>query len=137
MKTIKVSDFSEYPGLRHCDISDDSGELFYHKILNSEFKKSFENKEKLNLILDGTAGYAPSFLDEAIGNLVYDFSILNVKKYLIITSIEEPNLIDSLEKETYIQWENRRIGKIEPKKTERHSSWWYLDDNGDLKNKTN
>ena len=61
MKTLKVSDFSEYPGLRHCNISDDSGELFYHKILNSEFKKSYENKEVLTFILDGTAGFAPSF----------------------------------------------------------------------------
>ena len=34
METINIKDFSEYPGLRHCSISDDSGEEFYHKILN-------------------------------------------------------------------------------------------------------
>ena len=38
-------------------------------------KKSFETKIKLQVVLDGTAGYAPSFLDEAFGNLVYDFGL--------------------------------------------------------------
>lgn len=137
MKTIKISDFTEYPGLRHCDISDDSGELYYHKILNQEFKKSYENKEALTLILDGTAGFAPSFLDEAIGNLIYDFGINIVKKFLVVISNEEPNLIDSLENETYIQWESRRVKRNEPKKTEKHNSWWYLDEKGALKNKSN
>lgn len=137
MKTIKVSDFSEFPGLRHCDISDDSGELFYHEILNGEFKKAFENKEKLTLILDGTAGFAPSFLDEAIGNLIYDFRVSNVKEYLELVSLEEPNIIESLKKETFNEWENRRLKKQEPTKTERHNAWWYLDENGELKNKHN
>ena len=45
MDIIKVKDFSEYPGLRHCSISDDSGEEYYHKILNSKFKETYEKKK--------------------------------------------------------------------------------------------
>ena len=135
MKTIKISEFSEYPGLRHCNVSDDSGEQFYHKILNEEFKKSFETKIKLQVVLDGTAGYAPSFLDEAFGNLVYDFGLEVVKNHLEIISIEEPDLLNILRSETFLQWEERRRKKDPPKKTIRHNSWWYLDENGILKNK--
>ena len=48
MKTIYIKDFSEYPGLRHCSISDDSGEEYYHSILNKEFKViKFKSGEKV------------------------------------------------------------------------------------------
>lgn len=136
MKIIRISEFSEYPGLRHCDISDDSGEEFYHKILNEEFKKSFETRNIIKVDLDGTAGYAPSFLDEAFGNLVYDFSLAEVIKLLEIISLEEPDLIEILKNETFPQWEERRRKHEAPKKTTRHS-WWFLDDSGILKNKSN
>ena len=33
--TIYIKDFTEYPGLRHCSISDDSGEEYYHSIAQS------------------------------------------------------------------------------------------------------
>jgi len=120
MKTINVLDFSEFPGLRHCKVSDDSGEEFYHKILNYEFKKAIDNNEELYVVLDNTAGYAPSFLDEAFGNLVFDFSLKLVKKYLKVISKQEPDLIELLENETYPQWEERRIKNVKPKKTEDH-----------------
>ena len=72
MKTISVlENFSEFPTLRYCNISDNSGEEFYHKVLNKEFKVAYEKKEKLIVNLDYTAGYAPSFLDESFGNLVF------------------------------------------------------------------
>jgi hypothetical protein len=62
MKTISVlKDFSEFPGLRNCNISENSGEEFYHSILNNHFKEAFENKEKVIINLDRTAGYASSF----------------------------------------------------------------------------
>lgn len=129
MRTINVLDFSEFPGLRHCDISDDSGEEFYHKILNKEFKESFEKKESLCVNLDNTSGYAPSFLDEAFGNLVYDFGIKVVKEYLKIISEQEPDLKDLLLNETYPQWESRRLKQEKPKKTEKHQTWYRLIEN--------
>ena len=50
---IIKEDFTEYPGLRHCDISDFSGEEFYHKRLNGEFFNSLNNGEKLTVVLGG------------------------------------------------------------------------------------
>jgi hypothetical protein len=61
MKIIFVKDFTEFPGLRHCSISEDSGELYYHKVLNSEFANSLSDKSDLILNLDQTTGY-PSII---------------------------------------------------------------------------
>ena len=108
-KTISILEsFSEYPGLRHCSISDESGEEFYHKVLNSEFKTVIDNQLLLVVNLDGTAGYAPSFLDEAFGNLVFDFSLDTVKSHIKIVSIQEPSWIELIENQTYVEWEERR-----------------------------
>lgn len=123
---INIKDFTEYPGLRHCSISEDSGEEFYHKILNKRFKDAFIKKEVLIVNLDNTAGYAPSFLDEAFGNLIYDFGIENVKKYLQIISEQEPDLKDMILNETYPQWQERKDNDEKPKKTAKHDDWFRL-----------
>lgn len=127
-KIIYVKEFTEYPGLRHCSISDDSGEEFYHTILNEAFKEAYENNEKIVVNLDYTAGYAPSFLDEAFGNLIYDFGITAVKKILKIISEQEPDLKEMIIEETYNQWQERRETEDEPKKTSEHGSWYKLID---------
>ena len=78
-----ATDYSIVTGLRHCDVSECSGEDFYHKKLNQAFAEAYQKKDKLTLVLDGVlGGYTPSFLDEAIGNLVYDFGLKTVKQYL-------------------------------------------------------
>lgn len=103
-----VNDFDEYPGLRNCSISEASGEEFYHKILNKKFVEAYNTNDKLEVILDGTGGFASSFLDEAFGNLVYDFTLPVVKQRLIIISNEEPHWKDMIESQTMPQWEERR-----------------------------
>jgi hypothetical protein len=126
---ISVLDsFTEYPGLRHCSVSDDSGEEFYHTVLNSSFKQAIDKNEVLVVCLDGTAGYAPSFLDEAFGNLVYDFSLSEVKEKIEIVSEEEPSWIEMIFNETFMQWEQRRIRKETPKITGEHPAWYRLND---------
>lgn len=129
MKTIRVlDDFSEYPGLRHCNISDNSGEEFYHSVLNTSFKEALNNSEKLTVILDNTAGYASSFLDEAFGNLVYDFTLNLVKNNIVIISEQEAHWKDMIENQTYKQWEERRINSQKPKVTKLHKEWYrYID----------
>ena len=130
MKTISVlENFSEFPALRHCNISDKSGEEFYHSVLNREFKEQFEKKEKLIVNLDNTAGYASSFLDEAFGNLVYDFTLDNVKKYIEVISNQEPHWKNMIEHETLPQWEDRRKNKKNPKVTANHGAWFRLVNN--------
>lgn len=130
MISISIAkDYTEYPGLRHCSVSDFSGEDFYHKILNKLFKDALENKEQISIILDGTTGYASSFLDEAFGNLVYDFTLENVKKYVKIISKEEPHWKDMIEKQTYNQWEERRKCKDAPQVTLKHDAWYRINNN--------
>lgn len=126
MDQINVVDFTEYPGLRHCEISDDSGEEFYHAVLNGAFYKAISNEKDLTVNLDGTAGYAPSFIDEAFGNLVYDFGLEIVKKHLEIVSEEEPDWKDMLYNETFPQWESRRIEGKKPKVTQEHTPWYRV-----------
>jgi hypothetical protein len=127
MRTISVlEDYSEFPGLRHCNISEKSGEEFYHTVLNRTFKESYENDEKLMINLDNTAGYASSFLDEAFGNLVFDFTLEIVKKTMEIISMQEPHWKEMIEKQTYIQWEIRRKNNQPPKVTIKHDEWYRL-----------
>lgn len=125
--TIKVSDFSIYTGLRHSDISDDSGEEYYHSILNDSFNRVIEASGVLTVILDGTAGYAPSFIDEAFGNLVYDFGLSNVKDHIKLISEQEPYWIDKVYNDTFEKWNERRLNGPAPKKTEQHKPWWKID----------
>lgn len=130
MKTISIlTDFSEFPALRHCNISDKSGEEFYHSILNPAFKEAFDKKEKLAVNLDATAGYASSFLDEAFGNLVYDFTLDVVKKNIEIISDQEPHWKEMILNQTYTQWETRRKNNQAPKVTKTHSAWYRLINN--------
>ncbi len=126
MEISILNDYSEYPGLRHCTISEFSGEDFYHKILNRAFKQALDANEKLIVNLDGTAGYASSFLDEAFGNLVYDYALEIVKSRVIIISEEEPSWKEMIETQTYPQWENRRKQNKEPKVTQEHKAWYRM-----------
>jgi hypothetical protein len=130
MRTLNIFEkYSEYTGLRHCNISDNSGEDFYHKILNKEFTTAFKNKEKLVVVLDQVDGYASSFLDEAFGNLVYDFTLEEVKKNVEIISEQEPHWKTMIEEKTYIQWEKRRKNNEVPKVTANHNAWFRLINN--------
>ena len=56
MELIVNSSFSETPGLRYCNLSDKSGEEFYHSLLNESFKESVDKNEVLMVILDYTDG---------------------------------------------------------------------------------
>lgn len=122
--TIIIAEYSKSPGPRYCYQGDDSGEDFYHKILNGRFKDAVEQISELEINLDGPDGYASSFLDEAFGNLVFDFGLENVQKRITIISKEEPEWIEMIESETYVQWEQRRTNNQVPKKTIEHEAWW-------------
>jgi len=122
--SIVIADYSKSPGPRYCRQGDDSGEDFYHKVLNEKFKNAFEQKLELEVNLDGPDGYASSFLDEAFGNLVFDFGLENIQSRVKIVSNEEPEWIEMIEKETYVQWELRRKDKQNPTKTIDHEAWW-------------
>lgn len=129
MATINIlNDYNEYPGLRNCNVSDFSGEDFYHKKLNKAFKKAYDSNDKLTIDLDNTGGFASSFLDEAFGNLVYDFTLAEVKKRVVIISDDEPHWKKMIEEKSYEQWEQRRKNDDVPIVSELHEDWYRLVD---------
>jgi hypothetical protein len=129
-KSAKISEiFSKYTGLRHCSVSDNSGEEFYHKKLNQLFYDTLQEGSRLEIILDGNRGYSPSFIDESFGNLVYDFTLEKVLNNLEIVSNDIPMWKDSIVTKTYPLWESRRLNKDTPKKTMHHDDWWAFIDN--------
>jgi hypothetical protein len=123
-----VANYTEYPGPRYCSQGNSSGEDFYHDILNAAFANAIKSKQKLEIILDGTAGYASSFLDEAFGNLVFDFSLKVVKDNITITSKQEPDWVKMIFEEVFNDWELRRNESSNPKKTKEHSEWFRYSD---------
>ena len=121
-----IAEFSEYPGPRYCSQGDSSGESFYFSELNTAFASAIRENKKLIVSLDGTAGYASSFLDQAFGNLIYDFSLEVVKKNLVIVSKQEPDWKEMILNETFNEWEQRRIKNTAPIITENHSEWFRM-----------
>lgn len=121
------NDYSEVTGIRNSNISEFSGEDFYHDKLNELFYQCYISGDHLYLSLDGgDDGYTPSFLDESIGNLVYDFSLKVVEEYLTIQSEWEPYWLDEIKTKTYPRWEERRINNEEPRITKSHEAWYRL-----------
>ena len=126
---LTITDFTEYPGPRYCNQGEKSGEDFYITTLNPAFAAAVKSKFPLTIILDGTAGYASSFLDEAFGNLVYDFTLGIVKDNIKIVSEEEPDWREMIFNETLPEWEGRRIREDPPKSTIIHDAWYRWSDN--------
>jgi hypothetical protein len=98
---LKISrDFSETPGARYYTDGDFSGEDFYENYLRHAFKEALDDNSKLTIDLDGTEGYATSFLDEAFIRLTTAFGKQTVLDHIDIISTEEPDWIDEIS--TYI-----------------------------------
>lgn len=109
----RVLDFTEYPGPRYRKQGEHSGELFFQEILLPQFREIKADHDrgkfrKLEIDLDNTAGYASSFLDEAFGNLAYEFGGQFVKDHLDIVSKEEPDWIQIIFNETIPEWERKK-----------------------------
>lgn len=110
--TIYVKEWNVNPGLRYEKQSPKtSGELFYMNVLKPQFVECYAKNDILTVVLDGTEGYAYSFLDEAFGRLVYDFTEETVLKKLIIITKDEPYFERMLQEQTFTEWETRRQKK--------------------------
>ncbi len=102
MITIDIAkQFTLTPGARNYTDGPKSGEEFYDTLLKGEFEKSILNNVKLKIILDGTDGYASSFLNEAFSLLGNKFGADKVWNNLIIISDEVPKYIDKVKKSVY------------------------------------
>jgi len=72
LTTVNIAkDFSTTPaGRRENDHGPNSGETFRKKFLVPKLREAIESRSTLSVVLDGTAGYPASFLDEAFGGLI-------------------------------------------------------------------
>lgn len=94
---IKISkDFSPTPGARYYKDGPFSGEEFYNKLLSIKFKEAIDNKAKLVIDLDGTEGYATSFLDEAFRRLAQQNTPEKTWENIHLISVEEPDWIEEI-----------------------------------------
>jgi hypothetical protein len=89
-------DFSSTPGPRTKAEGKFSAEEFLEKILYPKFDQAIKESRIIQVILDGTAGYATSFLEGAFGELVRKRSKRAVLDHLEFISNDEPFLIDEI-----------------------------------------
>lgn len=112
---IRVLDFTEDPGPRYIRQDKEgamtSGEAFYLEVLNKVFTTCYKEGKHLVLSLDGVSGYPSSFLDEAIGELVYDFTQEVVSERLHFETRFFKRRVSQVVEETYAQWNQRRKDK--------------------------
>ncbi|WP_285259224.1 STAS-like domain-containing protein [Halopseudomonas bauzanensis] len=106
MITIKVLDFTEYPGPRHESIGEFSGERFRDEVLLKAIE--VHGIEQIRVDLDGTAGYGSSFLEEAFGGMIRCGipwkEVVSLCERLI--SDEDPSLVDEIR--SYVDEQGRR-----------------------------
>lgn len=110
MKLSIAKQFSRTPGPRYEKEGKFSGELFRKSLLLPIFLESKSQNEKLEINLDGTAGYGTSFLEEAFGGLARELGIQVVLDNIIIVSKEIPYLKEDVEE--YIQDANQHQSEI-------------------------
>lgn len=125
---LNVIDFTEYPGPRYDVQGPESGEKFYAERLNPFFLKCYQEGKKLVVNLDGTAGFASSFLDEAFGQLTYDFGMSLITDMLHIVSVDEPEWPRMIKEETMPQWQKRRNQGQTPQATMKYKVYGVNDE---------
>jgi len=97
MKTIDIlKDFSVTPGARYITDGPFSGEDFRNRFLDSHFADPAADY-KIKIILDGTEGYATSFLEEAFGGLARKYGKQRCLDRLVFVSEEEELLPGEIE----------------------------------------
>ena len=91
-----AEEFTTTPGPRAIDEGPFSGEEFLNDLLKPRFELAAEKNEKLLINLDGTEGYATSFLEAAFGGLTRIYGKDRVLAILDFASVEEPYLIEEI-----------------------------------------
>jgi STAS-like domain of unknown function (DUF4325) len=102
MIDIKIStNFTKTPGARYYSDGPFSGEEFYDKLLKKSYVEAVNQGVKLRVDLDGTDGYASSFLNEAFSRLGNEFGADTVFSNLIIISEEVPKYLKKVKESIY------------------------------------
>jgi len=91
-----AKEFSETPGPRARDEGDFSGEAFLEEVLRPAFIQATKDGGVLTIDLDGSEGYATSFLESAFGGLAREFDPAEILKVITFKSDDEPYLVDEI-----------------------------------------
>lgn len=86
-----------YPGARYRTDGPYSGEEFFEEQLEPRYLQARARGEKLTVILDGTNGFASSFLNEAFGRLAKAHGKQEVLETIQLVSVEIPKYIRKVE----------------------------------------
>jgi hypothetical protein len=98
MNLSVATEFSETPGPRSRDEGEFSGELFLDQHLRPRYQAAVAAREQLIIDLDGTEGYATSFLEAAFGGLAREFGPEEVLRVIQLKSEDEPYLAQEIQK---------------------------------------
>ena len=104
-----AKDYTRCPGARYEREGDYSGERFREEFLAPMLKEAIDTGVKLEVILDGSAGYSTSFIEESFGGLIRTnhYSLQEVKDNIIIISEEDTNYKEDIDDYWQHAWENR------------------------------
>jgi hypothetical protein len=93
MKTVRIAvDFSRTPGARYRTDGPFSGEQFREEVLMPLLK----DNESIIVDLDGTRGFATSFLEEAFGGLARKIGVKTCLSRLTFVSREDDTLQEEI-----------------------------------------
>ena len=93
-----ATEFSETPGPRTRAEGDFSGELFLDEFLLPRYEAAIAGKDTLTVDLDGTEGYATSFLEAAFGGLARKYTAEDILRIVRFKSDDEPYLVAEITK---------------------------------------
>jgi len=91
-----AKDFTTTPGPRHIEEGDFSGELFRREVLVPAYEEATASQQQLAVDLNGTEGYATSFLEESFGGLARMFGEKQVEATLRFICDDDPYLIEEI-----------------------------------------
>jgi hypothetical protein len=100
-KIVIASDFSDAPGARDRRDGPKSGQEFYEDLLRPKFVAAREAGGVLLVDLDGTWGYASSFVSGSFGALAREFGAEEVDKHLALKSGEDSILLEKIHAEIH------------------------------------
>ena len=103
-----AKDYTRCPGARFESEGDYSGERFRNEFLAPKLKEAIKTGVKLEVVLDGSAGYSTSFIEESFGGLIRTdrFTLQEVKDNIIIISDEDPSYAEDINAYWEHAWEN-------------------------------
>ena len=92
-----AKDYTTMPGVRTEEEGTYSGEDFLEKILLPKYKQAVDENKVLVINLDGTEGYATSFLEAAFGGLAREERKSKIiKRKIKFVSNDDPYIVDDI-----------------------------------------